>query len=630
MLEPSDRKLLFDSLQPPPGGQLDFAIGTTFTLDLFSLLTTPVAFAFSECQDSQGRPTADPLALLKGVRQYADRIHVFCQAGRIHVPSRYVSLLASLEESISEVAAPNKGGVFHPKVWVLRFNTEEGVLYRFLCMSRNISFDPCWDTILCLEGPLTDRKNAFSVNRPLGTFIEALPTLCNQKLAPVWRKRVTQAAAEIQRVAFEVPIPFDEIAFHPLGLPGVRSKPLPESCDKALVISPFVSNGLLQKICQSTSSAQLVSRSDELDKLNADTLAGFAAGAWMLADNAVPEVEDEVDSGSADQPTPNKLVSHLRGLHAKVYVVDQGWNASVLTGSANATSAAFESNVEFLTELRGKRSKCGVDAILGDSNQDPAKGNVSLTHMLERFVLSSGADEGEDDAAKQFEWQVAAIATQLSIGKPIVTCDQLDKPDNYSLSLSGDISAEITTSGCTFRVRPISMPNSRWFPVDFKQPVWCTVGPVSLVGITSFFVFEVTDPSGTMSKEFALNCQLVNPPENRRERLLREILSDPNRVLKFLLLLLGDGDPADVTGTGDGPGDSTREGSNANAHEQAALLELLLRTLSRSPALLSQVATLIEDLESSEEGKLLLPAGLTEVWQPIRSVWQDLSGKAKS
>ncbi len=133
-----------------------------------------------------------------------------------------------------------------------------------------------------------------------------------------------------------------------------------ESCDKALVISPFVSNGLLQKICQSTSSAQLVARSDELDNLNADTLAGFTAGVWTLADNAVPEVEDEVDSGSADQPTPNKLVGQLRGLHAKVYVLDQGWNASVLTGSANATSAAFESNVEFLTELRGKRSKCGV------------------------------------------------------------------------------------------------------------------------------------------------------------------------------------------------------------------------------------------------------------------------------
>ncbi len=249
--------------------------------------------------------------------------------------------------------------------------------------------------------------------------------------------------------------------------------------------------------------------------------------------------------------------------------------------------------------------------------------------MLERFVPSSGADEGEDDAAIQFEWQVAAIATQLSIGKPIVTCNQLDTPDNYSLSLSGDISAEITTSGCTFRVRPISMPSTRWFPVDFEQPSWCTVGPVSLVGITSFFVFEVTDPSGTMSREFALNCQLVNPPENRRERLLREILSDPNRVLKFLLLLLGDGDPADVTGTGDGPGDSSKQGSNSNAHEQAALLELLLRTLSRSPSLLSQVATLIEDLESSDEGKQLLPAGLAEVWQPVRSVWQDFERKGQ-
>lgn len=44
MLEPGERHLLADALRPPEGYQFDCAISTTFTLDLLTLLTMPVAF----------------------------------------------------------------------------------------------------------------------------------------------------------------------------------------------------------------------------------------------------------------------------------------------------------------------------------------------------------------------------------------------------------------------------------------------------------------------------------------------------------------------------------------------------------------------------------------------------------
>ncbi len=43
MLQPTDRRLLFDALAPPSGFKLDFAVGTTYTLDLFALLSATVA-----------------------------------------------------------------------------------------------------------------------------------------------------------------------------------------------------------------------------------------------------------------------------------------------------------------------------------------------------------------------------------------------------------------------------------------------------------------------------------------------------------------------------------------------------------------------------------------------------------
>ena len=96
---------------------------------------------------------ADPLGLLHTVRLYADRIRIFCQAGQIKIPRDHQLLLSHLEGSVFEVAAPREDGVFHPKVWALRFQMEgQPTLYRLLVLSRNLTFDRSRDTSLVLDG----------------------------------------------------------------------------------------------------------------------------------------------------------------------------------------------------------------------------------------------------------------------------------------------------------------------------------------------------------------------------------------------------------------------------------------------------------------------------------------------
>ena len=194
MLEPHSRQLLLDSLSTPPGYQLDWAIGTTYSLDLLALLAAPVAFAFSDAQDRTGQPIVEPLALLKATRQYADRMLIFCQAGAVHVPRNYQPLLANLENSIAEAEWPN-GGNFHPKVWFLRYVDGSGhVTYRMLCLSRNLTFDRSWDTLLRLEGELKNRTNAIRRNHPVGEFVEALPQFLSRDLTPTWPTLLDQRA----------------------------------------------------------------------------------------------------------------------------------------------------------------------------------------------------------------------------------------------------------------------------------------------------------------------------------------------------------------------------------------------------------------------------------------------------
>src|SRR5207249_7591823 len=99
MLAPRSRRLLLDALRPPAGYRLDRAVGTSYTLDLLALLTAPLAFTFFDCEDNEGRPATDPLALLQAIRRHAGRIHLFCQAGRIAVPRPGQHLLHYLEDT---------------------------------------------------------------------------------------------------------------------------------------------------------------------------------------------------------------------------------------------------------------------------------------------------------------------------------------------------------------------------------------------------------------------------------------------------------------------------------------------------------------------------------------------------
>src|SRR6266536_1505685 len=95
------------------------------------------------------------VASLEALRRYADRITVFCQKGHISVPRSHERFFAYLEQSIVEVPAPHDLFTFQPKVWVLRYLPHDGKsapLYRCICLSRNLTYDRSWDTVLVLDG----------------------------------------------------------------------------------------------------------------------------------------------------------------------------------------------------------------------------------------------------------------------------------------------------------------------------------------------------------------------------------------------------------------------------------------------------------------------------------------------
>ena len=123
MLSPDSRTVAFELLRAPAGYDLDFALLTTYTLDLEALLALPLS-VIARADKGVEDLLADPLLLLEALRQAGERIHVFVDQAGIAIPRNRRELYAMLEPSVHPVRAPG-GGAFHPKVWVLRFLAED-------------------------------------------------------------------------------------------------------------------------------------------------------------------------------------------------------------------------------------------------------------------------------------------------------------------------------------------------------------------------------------------------------------------------------------------------------------------------------------------------------------------------
>lgn len=605
MLEADDLKTLVDALRPPAGHQLDRAVGTTYSLDLDALITAPLAFALFDAEESEDGTTNLP-ALLEAIRRYSDRIDVFCQAGMIALPATYRPIVAHLEGSVHAVAPRKPRRVFHPKAWALRFVPAGGgpSVFRLLVLSRNLTFDSSRDSIVVLEGTRGRGSALRQRNAPLARFVRKLPRLAIHPVERQRRAEIETLADELQLVDFELPAGFSELRFWPLGVGGRSSLPFPKRLDdRKLVVSPFLSAPLLKQL---GSSGTLVSRADSLDAISADYLGAFGK-TFVLADAAAigePEIQEQrvTDETIAEAPGSN-----LRGLHAKVFVFDAGWESHVFTGSANATSAAFSGNVEFLVELVGSKKRCGVDAMLNGS------GGTAFGELLEPYDPTAASpallDQTLETALDELR---RAIAMQQFTAK----LEPTDEADRFLLTLRATNEVPLPEAASA-ECWPITL-RGQALPLVH---VWShgAAFPVSNEGITAFFAVELSLREGrrVARVEFVIPAELVGAPSDRLDRLLVQLLQSRGDVLRYMLFLLA-GDDVALANLRGAVGDAgSRPGHERDRASELPLVEWLVRAVSRSPERIDHLARLIASLRATEEGRELLPDGFDDVWDAI-------------
>lgn len=613
MLDPEGRHLLLDALRPPPGHELDLAVGTTYTLDLYALLTAPVAFAMFDREAEDGTPRTDPIAALQALRRYAGRITLFCQAGDIAVPRDYRSLVVYLEHSIVPVVPPNPDAIFHPKVWFIRYRqpNTDATAYRLLCMSRNLTFDRSWDTILRLEGALSDTVH----HRELREFAAALPAMADtvKPISDDRRTAIDALAAELERVKWAGPEGMQIERFWPLGHDGRPRWPFTGRADRFFVASPFVTKGALVRLTKGVRGSILLSRPETFDQLGGKATGHLRERLVLSADTREPTT-DATDSDDTESPG---VV--LEGLHAKLVVADVPYGGRVWTGSANLTDAAFGGNVEFITELRGRKNSCGVHAIIGDQ---PTR--MGLRKLVEPYEPATADGRGLTER-EQLEQRLDKARRVLGRLRYTATCRKHES-GSFDLELTGVPLENAPLDAASFdglaaTIRPVTLGDGSATAIDLDPSGLTARYRLSYEAITPFFAFRLRPVDATLALDttFLINAELVGAPDDRAENVMVGLLKNRADLIRFLLLLLGNVDDALAAIAGEEPATWAGGGSWATARVSEALLEPLVRAYSRDRTRLHEIQHVMEELAKTKTGREILPDGWDAVWGPIQA-----------
>jgi len=613
-----------NALKPDFGFMLDRAIGTTYTLNLLTLLTIPLSFAKFDLKEKDDI-LKDPISILEAVRRMVGKFYVFCQKGGIKIPRAPNPLFQYLEKILIEVGSPNPDGIFHPKVWILRFVDKSGktVRYRFLCLSRNITFDKSWDTILTLDGEVIDRL--YPKNKPLAEFVKTLPSLSKKKLSGPFNKKIADMAEEILHVDFQLPQNFDDYQFWSLGLGNDHRFPLDRDYWRMLVVSPFLTAGLLNRLAKKKSMNYLVSRLEELDFIRPETLGKFKK-TYYLNEAAGDEEEPSIEiSSEASRGAELDNESDLSGLHAKLFVAESGWNAHIWTGSANATSAAFDNvNVEFLVELVGKKSRVGINKFLGEKEEgnDKKKGNTTFRDLLDEYEPPTRPPK-PDEKKRELEKRLEYIQKQLNNAEFRVFVSKKGKEQIFEIHLDNVKRRKIREGdGIECRIWPISLKSKNAKNLNFPWPEYPIIfSDLSFDKLTSLFAFELKIKN--VSTSFVLNLPIKGLPPDREERLLQTLISTEEKFLRYLLLLLYEGESTNLVSFLDTKirGSQTKKGDWFFG-EEMPLFEELVRAYSRSPEKIERITDLIASLTKTEQGRKILPEEFHALWTAFQGIKQ--------
>lgn len=603
MLNPNNDRLDYGQILAPPAGYyLDFAVGTTYSLDLDALVGASLALGLSEETDSE--LMNNPVCLLEALRSTGDKVALFCEGGQIHMPNRVTPLYILLEKMVFSVKTAKKRGIaaypsFHPKFWLIRYkNNEGGLKYRVIVLSRNLTFDRSWDITYVMDGEVV--KTTSDKNEPICDFLRYLVSQTpSDENGKEKAKGIRALIRELPNVAFTpAEKEFYDFEFIPNG---VRKQgggfyqfddtPLfQDTFHEILIMSPFLSGGIIRDFNNRNANSlikdaryMLITREMSLGRLKPEDISNFKI--FTMRD-AVIDGETAISGESQE--------IQKQDIHAKVYMVRKYSSSDLYLGSLNASHNAVHGNVEFMICLRSKNRYLNMDkltAALFGSEKDGSD------NPFQEVTLQNAIIDEEDEKMKALD----AVVKDINRSNPSA-CARQEEEDFYSVNVHFDA---CDTKDYQVSVRPLLSKREE----DFGEDIVFT--RLSVTQLSEFYVISVSDGERTIERVLIIPTEGL--PEDREKAVVSSVVSNRDCFYRYIAFLLGDDTILSVleanTAAGEAGGSVNRQ-----AYHVPALYEKMLQTAAVAPEKFKGIEYLMKTI--SEDG--IIPDDFKKLYETFK------------
>ena len=416
MLNPNNDRLDYGQILAPPAGyDLDFAVGTTYSLDLDALVGASLALGLSEETDSE--LMNNPICLLEALRSTGDRVALFCEGGQIHMPNKVTALYILLEKMVFSVKTAKRRGSarfpsFHPKFWLIRYKNINGdLLYRIIVLSRNLTFDRSWDVTYYLDGHIT--KDSSDKNEPVCDFLRyLLSQLPGDENGREKAKNIRALIKELPKVVFETEEKmFYDYEFIPNGVKNSMSGGFysfdktdlfQDTFHEVLIISPFLSGDMIKDFNDRNKGSlikdaryMLITREMSLARLKPRDVSNFVI--YTMRDQVI-DGETAISEGAQE--------IRKQDIHAKIYMVRKYANTDLYLGSLNASHSGVHTNIEFMIRLRSKNRYLNMDKMAADLLGSEKDGS---DNPFQEVTLQNAIIDEEDEKEKALDLVIKEI-----------------------------------------------------------------------------------------------------------------------------------------------------------------------------------------------------------------------------
>lgn len=565
--------LVYNEIVATPGYELEFAVGTTYSLDAEAYLA--IALSFARLGDATDADFQSPLRLLEGLRQANKRVAIFCNRGGLQPPVRTNPLYAMLDKSVFEVADESKGkelANFHPKIWVIKEHSLDDRSKRqikLIVMSRNLTKDSSLDIAVTMTAPLGIRTNAElrRKHQPLKDLLFILADKANAYK----RKKIKQLANELDTMgSLKLAHPYEDYEFLPIHFgenlnPAINLRQFLPG-ERMAVVSPFIDAETLVWLndYRRTQEKLLITRLDSLTPEIMELYSGGNMEVWVMS-----QIAEQNDI----QPM---------NLHAKMYFSwgIKGGGINLWLGSANATHSGFYRNSEFMVKLKLKRGRNQFEDFKAEFCDEKKQ-------MCERITSLPDIETVKEDNS------LAISVRKNLISRNNLTAQVVSTGDDYIITVNAkrikDIHGKITLA-------PIQEP---WNEVELTPELQqCRVKVTTRSHLSEFYILKVVPFDEDVSPvKIALKINTTGIPEDRDDHIFRSLIDTRDKFLNYVEMMITDR-PQELASLMISDAESWASMANSQSnHRRNSLYESLLRIAATNPERLDDVNDLVNRLD---------------------------------